>query len=282
MLTRGESEQARSVPLMNMSSEGASFIPANGEQAPNRNRLPRATPCAHRFLEQVPADKRSLFCEVLENECLEQIRQVVMARRDNAIQGCILEIGVSILAMGLYDLRRSILIPALNGILILLSAIGLRGALGLQLKAVQVHGVITTGLLIAGLLNFLAEAFLTSTGMACGNLPSSIVLIVLMVPYSVNLFCSVLSLLLGTALQDFYEREEQDCGLTDPARLEAQAQDLRGQDLCCMCLDKQKNAVLTPCGHKAMCLGCAEQLYARGRNCPLCRARIGGVVRVWE
>merc|ERR1712070_395031 len=118
--------------------------------------------------------------------------------------------------------------------------------------------------------------------MGSDTLPSWVVLTMLLIPYSVNLACSVTSLMLASILIEFLEADESACGLLKNDQLEQQAIELTGQDVCCVCMNAKKDAVLTPCGHKAMCLSCGEQLKARGRQCPLCRSNISGVVRVFE
>lgn len=57
---------------------------------------------------------------------------------------------------------------------------------------------------------------------------------------------------------------------------------------CCICQDRQKIAVLVPCGHICTCLTCAHRLADDAdpskRRCPLCRAPFAGrdVVRVFS
>merc|ERR1719345_708338 len=104
----------------------------------------------------------------------------------------------------------------------------------------------------------------------------------LLVPYSLNLGCSCMSLVLGTAVSDFLAMEEQCSGMLSSDQIEQQALQVAGQDKCCVCMDQRKDGVLVPCGHKAMCMSCAEMLKARDRRCPVCRQNIGSVVRVFE
>lgn len=240
------------------------------------------TKVQHRFVERIPADMRNFVLTVHADPAFEGLRQSTMKRRDTAVYACMLEIVVSIASMALYDLRRSILILVMNGALTVLSCIGLKGAMTVNLRQIQIHGIITTGLIIATILNFLCEAVLSSTGIGSSTLPPWVVLTALLVPYSLNLACSLVNLALGSSLADLLELEEQNSGLLPEEQLEQQAEELRGQDQCCVCMTRSKDAVLTPCGHKAMCVSCGEQLKARGRNCPLCRRRIDGVVRVYD
>lgn len=236
----------------------------------------------HHFIDRLPPGTASMVLNIRGDPQLEQLRQAVLNKRDTAIVGCMLEIGLSVASVALYDIRRSLLIPVLNTALTVLSLIGLSGAATLSLKRIQIHGIVTTGLLIACILNFLAEAMFAQTGMGSDTLPSWLVLTMLMVPYSLNLGCSCMSLLLGSALSDFLAMEEQASGMLSNEQIEQQALQVAGQDQCCVCMDQRKDAVLTPCGHKAMCMQCAEMLKARERRCPVCRQHIGGVVRVFD
>lgn len=239
-------------------------------------------PDRHHFIHHLPAGAKSLILSVRQDPQLERLRKAVLKDRDSAIVGCMLEIGLSVASIALYDIRRSLLIPVFNTTLTILSSIGLYGAMTLSLKRIQIHGIVTTGLVIACILNFIAEALLTSTGVGNDTLPGWVVLTMLLVPYSLNLGCSCVSLILASSLSEFLALEEQSCGLLSSEQIEQQAMQVAGQDRCCVCMDARKDAVLTPCGHKAMCVQCAEALKARERSCPVCRQHIGGVVRVFE
>jgi len=236
----------------------------------------------HYFIDKLPPWTASLILSVRQDPQLEHLRQAVLTKRDNAILGCMLEIGLSVASLALYDIRRSMLIPILNGTLTFLSGIGLTGAMTLTSRRIQIHGIITTGLIIACILNFIAEALLTSAGVGSDTLPGWVVLLMLLIPYSLNLGCSCLSLVLGSALADFLAMEELSSGMLTSEQIETQCSNLAGQDLCCVCMDQRKDAVLTPCGHKAMCMQCAQALKARERKCPVCRNNIEGVVRVFD
>ncbi len=52
---------------------------------------------------------------------------------------------------------------------------------------------------------------------------------------------------------------------------------------CAVCLDAPKECALQPCGHACVCAACAAALLARpgGGACPLCRAVVTSVARVY-
>ena len=51
---------------------------------------------------------------------------------------------------------------------------------------------------------------------------------------------------------------------------------------CGVCLCERKTHMFTPCGHKCVCEGCADELLRRGDRCPVCRAALEGAVRVFD
>ena len=53
---------------------------------------------------------------------------------------------------------------------------------------------------------------------------------------------------------------------------------------CCVCLDAPRNALLVPCGHLALCYGCAVSGgFASGQMpCPVCRSSCAKVVQVFN
>lgn len=46
---------------------------------------------------------------------------------------------------------------------------------------------------------------------------------------------------------------------------------------CVVCMDSGREAVLVPCGHNAVCMACAAALS----HCPICRANVAQVVRLF-
>merc|ERR1711993_163394 len=105
------------------------------------------------------------------------------------------------------------------------------------------------------------------------GMPGWVVLTALFIPYSLNLVCSIINLLLADVLAKFLELEEQKSDLASTELIEQPAQECRGSDMCCICMEKRKDAVFTPCGHRVACVSCGDRLKS-SRNCPVCRQDI--------
>ena len=63
-------------------------------------------------------------------------------------------------------------------------------------------------------------------------------------------------------------------------KLEEQTEKLEEQResaLCRICLDRERNTVILPCGHATCCKECAKPL----QNCPICRKEIDKVLEIF-
>lgn len=51
---------------------------------------------------------------------------------------------------------------------------------------------------------------------------------------------------------------------------------------CTICLELDVDTVLYKCGHMCVCYGCGMNLKAREAACPLCRAPIRDIIRIYR
>ena len=59
----------------------------------------------------------------------------------------------------------------------------------------------------------------------------------------------------------------------------ADASNLDDSRLCVICLDAERTHAAIPCGHRVLCATCGKIAHKR---CPLCRASVDFIVRVWD
>ena len=50
---------------------------------------------------------------------------------------------------------------------------------------------------------------------------------------------------------------------------------------CVVCLDEKKTHMFTPCHHRCVCEGCADSIMGGTKECPMCRANVKGLLRVY-
>jgi hypothetical protein len=68
-----------------------------------------------------------------------------------------------------------------------------------------------------------------------------------------------------------FEENEQDAKNEEP------------EDVCCICRERPKSHMFVPCGHKAVCHGCAAELSKRRlARCPICREEIKSCHRIFS
>lgn len=235
-----------------------------------------------RWPGRLAADMQDKVLEPISDEALEEKRMLLLKRRDLALACCTLEIGLSLLCMPISEAEGSMIYFGFASALCLLSVVGLTGAAGLILQRIQIHGVVTSGLIMAFVMSFLMDALFSVNGVATGPFPAWLVCVVFLVPYSVNFACSMVSLSLGGALQDFLQLQELSVGLLSEQELEANLNQLAGQDKCCVCMDAPKNTAFIPCGHRCACAKCAENMRSVSRRCPVCRQDIQSAQRIFD
>lgn len=51
---------------------------------------------------------------------------------------------------------------------------------------------------------------------------------------------------------------------------------------CVICLDSRVEGACIPCGHMAGCMSCLNEIKAKNWGCPVCRAKIDQVVRLYS
>lgn len=52
--------------------------------------------------------------------------------------------------------------------------------------------------------------------------------------------------------------------------------------VCAVCLDHTPEMLCVPCGHKALCVQCAERTMMHGKRCPICRSRASKFIKVFD
>lgn len=73
-----------------------------------------------------------------------------------------------------------------------------------------------------------------------------------------------------------------DSGPIDiPARAEQKKEDGVGSSTCVICLDAPVEGACIPCGHMAGCMSCLNEIKAKKWGCPVCRAKINQVIRLY-
>mmetsp|Transcript_77330 Transcript_77330/g.125477 ORF Transcript_77330/g.125477 Transcript_77330/m.125477 type:complete len:112 (-) Transcript_77330:481-816(-) len=50
---------------------------------------------------------------------------------------------------------------------------------------------------------------------------------------------------------------------------------------CVVCMESEKSHILVPCGHQCVCKVCAVNLVSTKQACPVCRAPVSQVIKVY-
>ena len=69
--------------------------------------------------------------------------------------------------------------------------------------------------------------------------------------------------------------------ITETSRCNSEEKEEQKSNLCIVCLDSRAEAACIPCGHMAGCLTCLKMIETKSRQCPVCRAKIDQVVKIY-
>lgn len=67
-----------------------------------------------------------------------------------------------------------------------------------------------------------------------------------------------------------------------PRKRKHEESDMPESHECVVCMENQKEYVCVPCGHRAMCEQCAHSIQEAYPRCPMCRADITQVIKVYD
>eukprot|EP00931_Biecheleriopsis_adriatica_P091985 TRINITY_DN65829_c0_g1_i1.p1 TRINITY_DN65829_c0_g1~~TRINITY_DN65829_c0_g1_i1.p1 ORF type:complete len:248 (-),score=34.00 TRINITY_DN65829_c0_g1_i1:67-810(-) len=234
--------------------------------------------CLHR----INSDVASILQDRQQPQAVQDAATLVLGRRQQALWTTSFELLVAAVSFAGYDLRHSPLVLAVSSVLFLLAALGLHGVISLNQKELLVHTLVIAALSAAICVNFVIETLLGTVGQQTAHMPPTwLLLLFLVLPYGALLCLSVGTALLSLALHELWESLEDGSSLSSE-EIEMNAEALEGQDVCCVCAAARKDAALVPCGHKAMCFSCSQLVQARGLLCPVCRAPIQNILRVYD
>jgi len=251
-------------------------------RAPRRRREPREKVV---YAEWLNTDMRMFLLSPTDcmSDELNRIRWVVIKRRTHAMMATSMELLAAVVCMASYVGRPSWMVLAVSALQVCFAGVGLMGAMKLNGCQIAVHIMLLGGLTAAYALAQIVMAMVVSSCEAIAMILACLSLIILC--------CLVLSVLLGIAVLKLQAAREEDSNSSgseesssdmDSEDIVRQASEMLEVNRCCVCMDRPKNAVFTPCGHKAVCLECGERLRARGIRCPICRQLTSGVVRVYD
>ncbi|CAL5079994.1 unnamed protein product [Urochloa decumbens] len=81
-----------------------------------------------------------------------------------------------------------------------------------------------------------------------------------------------------------YNQKNPDASSAEPVKSEANASSSSNpwRRRCVICLDAPVEGACVPCGHMAFCMPCLENVKSKKGPCPICRAAINQVIRLYQ
>lgn len=225
----------------------------------------------------------------------------VRQARNIAIILGFIEIVCCVLSVPFYMRRKSRAILALIIIAFLASAFGMWAKLRLSFWGLAVHATFTIAVIGGFYIYTVIEMCMgIDSHQETGGMNEQTILVLMSLPLLFIFIMGIYSLVLLIYVDDELESrkvheegsdgEADDGGAPDLARKEHIIELLQidekqlDKNECIICLDRPKDNIFYPCGHKQICGPCGRDFMAQARHkvCPVCRNRVQDIIRVYE
>lgn len=200
--------------------------------------------------------------------CIQKVHamnKTVHSRRERVQIFCLVQCLSALTGILLYMFARHFkVILIVNTITLALALLGHIGSRNLKKSFIGVHAVGT----VCGLGGFfLFELFEALYSFSA----DSAVLLAFSLPYLIDFISGCYSVnLLVTLL----ELEDSDSSLKEELK--------NLLNNCVVCMENPKEVLLYPCGHRCLCARCSVLLHLSNFTCPICRAPVNDLVRIYE
>jgi hypothetical protein len=211
--------------------------------------------------------------------------------RNKLIYLCAFQIVASLLAMLYVIFRRSFIYLFINLLTLGLAVCGIYGSLCIDYITLIVHCVFTTsitsGFFIFQLIDF---AFAEDTRYGDDKrVNDNIILMIFSLPYIYDLCVGIYNYQFIKKLANLnsgnvinYQANNSDPFKSDFTHdeIDNHIRNTMHRNLCVVCMDKERNTVMNPCGHMLCCQECCDNIFRRKPKCPICNRRLTDYTKI--
>lgn len=240
------------------------------------------------------------FEERIINKKFLQFPNEIKKMRNILIYLTMIQILASILASIYIIFRRSLVYLLINSISLGLAICGVYGAMEVEKIKLLVHCVLTISITGCFSVYQIFELFLvkdTSYGVS-SRLNDNLLMFFFSIPYFYDFCAGVYNYYFLKKVAEFIaEKNSKQEKLIDTS-LEDLKKTYTNEEIknhlascnknqCIICLDKERDTIMNPCGHLVACLGCTEKIFRdpacklRTARCPICRKEIQTFKKVY-
>jgi len=215
----------------------------------------------------------------------QHLPESLREKRNVALILFILQIFCALAGFVSYNFRKNRIYWVANGFNVLLAFGGLLGAVKMRFNLVCVHAFATTSILGAFFAYQVLEAIFQRHGDDGNTLRMSerMILLWLTIPYFLDFLIGLYSIYWTNIFNNEIEKREKP-GQDELRELDNLKTLASTQNACVICMNKEKDATFYKCGHRCACYECAKE-YVRTHwpspKCPICRAKIEDVMRIY-
>ena len=235
---------------------------------------------------------------IVNYELFKEYPEQIKLMRNNLIYLTSGQILASVFGMLYIIIRRSYLYVIINILSIIFALVGLYGSLTMSGLYLMIHCFFTTSLTGGFTIFQIIDFFLVkdTTHGEEKRLGDSLLLIIFSLPYLFDCFTGLFNFKFLYDVSKFLEERKErirnnDHSIFNTFNLEQMPEyndiikHINEEDNCVICCEKEKSAVMSPCGHMLSCIDCATKLlkskFFGNPTCPVCRKEIKEVIRFY-
>jgi hypothetical protein len=206
--------------------------------------------------------------------------------RNKLIYFASFQIVASLLAMCYIIFRRSFLYLFINIATLALAVCGVHGSLSIDYTTLLIHCTLTTSI-TTGFFLFQLIDFMFAEDTRYGDdkrVNDGIILMIFSLPYIYDLFVGIYNyqfikklaaLNTNSNINNQFYKELNTMNKNDYTNeeIENHIKTVR-KEICVICMDKERETAMNPCGHVLCCVQCSEIIFRKNPKCPICQRKL--------
>ncbi len=241
----------------------------------------------HNFDES--KDVELMFEDYIEQSSFRQYPIDVIKRRNILIYLTLFQILASLIGMLYVVIRRSFIYVFINIITLILAMCGIHGSVCVNAKTLIIHCIFTVSITSGFFMYQLLDLFLVNDTRYGDKrrINDNIIMLIFSIPYVYDMFTGIYNYLFIKSLsanrvnerQPLQEQIEEVKNKYTDEQINIHINNI-DRRLCIICMDRERNTVMNPCGHMLCCEQCSNEIFHSNPKCPICKKKLSNYTRI--
>ena len=230
-----------------------------------------------------------LFEEYIIDNRFKNYSQDIKKNRNILVYLTFFQILSSIIGMLYIVIRRSFIYVFINLLTLLLSLCGIYGSIKIEVKFLIIHCILTISITSGFFMYQLFDLFFaedTSYGDK-RRINDNLILLIFSIPYLYDMITGIYNYIfikklseIKIAEKDLLQEELEQVGNKYTDNDIDNHINKIDRNICVVCMDKDRNTVMNPCGHVLCCEDCSKHIFRNVPRCPICKKKLSNYTKL--